>query len=159
MVVVLLVAFGAVSLWVMMSNSTSIEGRVELVRAEGTTKLEVFGCLVDRVTDKLTATLRDAEPADGFRLEQRAVILQDTSTRGESTTPRPVEGLVVSYRQQDNSLVPLTCTEQRNTLTIRTGRRAGSKAGREDRWDGEYQATCAMDGGTVNIELEMQNCD
>lgn len=153
----LVIFFGGIFLWSAMRNSTDIEGTV----TGQNVSMEVFGCLVDRVSDELTLALRDNPPKDGFHMEERAIILKDTSDKGESSTARPVEGLVVSYRNEDKVITQLNCSAMDNKLTIRSGRRSGSRVRRfEDQWNGAFEATCTSAAtGELAIKTEMKNCD
>jgi hypothetical protein len=153
----LVVLFGGLFIWSAMRNGTDIEGTV----TGDNVSMEVFGCLVDRVSDELTLALRDNPPKEGFHEENRAIILKDTSDKGETATARPVEGLVISYRDEQRTIAQLECNITENSLTIRSGRRSGTVGRRrEDQWNGSFEATCSSGAtGELIIKTEMKNCD
>lgn len=153
----LIVVFGGIFIWSAARNGTDVEGTV----TGENVSMEVFGCLVDRVSDELTLTLRDNPPKEGFHEENRAIVLNDTSDEGETSTARPVEGLVISYRDEQRVLTQLDCTITENSLTIRRGRRSGNRISkREDQWNGSFEATCRSGAtGELTIKTEMKNCD
>jgi hypothetical protein len=153
----LVVLFGGFFFWAAMRSGTTVGGTVT-----GQNKsMEIFGCLVDRVSDELTLALRDNPPKQGFHEEKRAIILKDTSEKGETSKARPVEGLLVSYRDDNSVVTQLTCEIANNSLTIRSGRRSSQPGRRlEDQWNGTFEATCNSGAtGELAIKTEMKNCD
>ncbi len=161
MLVGLAVLFGGTFILIGAWNDSDVAGRVEITRADGTVALEPFGCMADRLKDELVISLEDAEPKDGFHEENRAIVFADHSDQGETRTARPVEGLTVAYRNENKEVVAIDCTSSKNTLTIQTARRSGAAAGRrsEDRWNGEYKASCKLGDDTYNVDISMENCD
>ncbi|MCK9360799.1 hypothetical protein M0Q28_01040 [Patescibacteria group bacterium] len=156
----LAVFFGGAFLLISMSNSSSVDGRVDITRAGETLALEPFGCMADRVSDELVISLKDVEPKEGFHEENRAIVLNDESAQGETSVARPVEGLIISYRNEDKLVTPMDCTVEQNTLTIRTARRSNAPGRRrEDRWNGELNASCKLGDDTYAMKLQMKNCD
>ncbi|MCC6563726.1 hypothetical protein IT087_02435 [Candidatus Uhrbacteria bacterium] len=160
MLVGLAVLFGGAFILISMSNSSSIDGRVDITRAGETLALEPFGCMADRVSDELVVSLKDVESKEGFHEENRALVLADHSDKGETSTARPVEGLTVAYRNENKEITPMDCTLSENNLTIRSARRSNAPGRRrEDRWNGELKASCTLGEDTYAVDLQMKNCD
>ncbi len=159
MVAGLILLFGAAFIWIASSNSTSVEGAV----TAGESKMEVFGCLANLVSDELTLALRDNPPKEGFHEEKRALILKDNSLKGETSTARPVEDLSVAYRNETGIITPLECATTRQELTIRRGLRSGGRSigrSREEQWNGILEASCNSEiTGPITFNVEMKNCD
>jgi hypothetical protein len=122
--------------------------------------LTAFGCDANRSANLLVVNLRDTNPPDGIREENRAVVLYDGSTEPTTAAGRSVDVSKLEWRDQEKQTSPMTCNILKSDLDVRTARRSGNVTGREDRWSGTFEATCnSPETGEIAISLEMANCD
>ncbi|MCC7522979.1 hypothetical protein IT407_04260 [Candidatus Uhrbacteria bacterium] len=135
------------------------------VRIDGTVRgermdLTAFGCDALRASNQLIVNLRDTNPPEGIREENRAVVLYDESTAPTTAAGRDVTVSRLEWRNQEKQTNPMTCSILKSDLDVRTARRGGNIPGREDRWSGTFEATCnSPETGEIAINLDMANCD
>lgn len=156
MVGVLFLAFGGILLWTATRFPQSAEGSVK-----GTNlSLVPFGCIAERLANNLIIPLREENPPDGFREENRGIVIHDGSTEGTTSVPRPVVIQSISWRDQNQTITQMQCDPVNGNFTVRSKRRGGSRRIREDLWTGTLQATCsAPEIGEIAINLDVKNCD
>ena len=151
----LIILFGGVIYWTSNRYPKSYSGSVTY----GQTKLVPFGCTTARAGNTLTAALRPDPQPEGFREENRAIILKDGSQEGTTSKPRAVDVTEISWRDEEQNVTPINCQSIDDKMTVFSKRRGGIRRTREDVWSGTIQATCEAPGiGTINIDLDLQNC-
>lgn len=155
MVAGLVVLFGGVMYWTANRYPTSFSGTVSY----GESKLVPFGCTSQRAANTLVVPLRPEPQPEGFHEENRAIVIKDGSMEGTMTKGRAVDVIQLSWRDESQTVTPMTCESIDDNMTVFSKRRGGIRRTREDVWSGTVKATCEAPGiGQVKIDLDLQNC-
>lgn len=155
LIAAIVLGFGGLIIWTATRYPKSFEGTV----VAGATTLRPFGCTTQRAANTLTIPLEEDPRPEGFREENRGLIIADGSTQGTTSSPRPVEVSTISWRDENQVITPMTCTNIEDDFTVFSKRRGGQRRVREDLWSGSIKATCQAPMGEIKIDLKMENCD
>lgn len=142
-------------------NKPQADGLIVISSDNEQTSLVPFGCV--NTIGEVAIPLRDEEPAEGFHVEERKLVVRDP--RQDTVIPSgPIPTVVMSYVDAEKREHAIgDCSRLENTLARGTTRfrilSEGSRTHRRSDWTGALEADCALpDGRTISIALKLTDC-